>query len=100
VIKLIKGRHKSAIKAHRKSEKLRIKNRKLMNEISKLAKNIKKAADGKNAAEAGRMLSEFFSKSDKAVKLDIVHSNNAARKKSHLSRLVAGLIAKGGDKRP
>ena len=52
----------------------------LIKKVEKLAKTSKK--------EAEKILSSAFQVIDKATKRGIIKKNNAARKKSHLSRLV------------
>jgi len=52
----------------------------VIKKINKLAKTEKK--------EAEKLLSSAFQTIDKAAKRGVIKKNNAARKKSHLSRLV------------
>ena len=56
----------------------------VMKEIIKIIEKIAKT----NKAEAGKMLSTAFQAIDKTAQSGVIKKNNAARKKSRLSRLV------------
>lgn len=79
---------KSAIKAARQNIKRRAVNVKALEAIRKTAKNVKKLAAAGNLAEAQKALASAFAALDKAAKKNIIHKNNASRKKSRLSKLV------------
>ncbi len=79
---------KSAIKAARQNLKRRITNVKALEAIRKTAKNVKKLAAGTDIKEANKALSAAFAALDKAAKKNIIHKNNASRKKSRLAKLV------------
>lgn len=79
---------KSAIKAARQNIKRRAVNVKALEGIRKTAKTVKKLAAAGNLAEAQKALSSAFAALDKAAKKNIIHKNNASRKKSRLAKLV------------
>lgn len=78
---------KSAIKKARQDRVARERNRVVRFEYKAAAKKVRKLiklGDFKKAAEA---LKEAYSKIDKAAKKNVIHKNNAARRKSRLARL-------------
>lgn len=79
---------KSAIKAARQNIKRRITNVNALEAIRKTAKIVKKLAAGTDIKEANKALSAAFAALDKAAKKNIIHKNNASRKKSRLAKLV------------
>ena len=85
--KLKTGRHTSGIKAHRQSERRAAFNRGMRKVIRTAAKAVVTAAEKKE--ETGEVLTEAFSKLDKAAKKGLVHWKTAARKKSRLSKMAA-----------
>ncbi len=87
--KLIKGRHHSAIKAARQANKHYLKNRAVKRRIHDLAKKLIATCKEKNLEKAKELLHKVYKAWDKAAKQRIVHPNTAARKKSHLAKLVA-----------
>lgn len=82
---------KAAIKHLRKSEKLRKVNRIRRNSLKDGMKEILKLAAQKKRDEFTKKLPEIMSIIDKSVKGNIIHKNNAARKKSRLAHLLASL---------
>lgn len=70
---------RQAVKAQARNYKTRVDLKKIIKDVLKLAK----AGDVK-AAE--KLLPEAFSIIDTAMKKNIIHKNNAARKKSHLAK--------------
>ena len=79
--KLKTGRHTSAIKAQRQSERRKSRNTGLKKTIRAAAK---KVLAGKSAAD----LKKASSALDKAAKKGVIHKKAAARKKSRLAKLV------------
>lgn len=79
---------KSAIKAARQNLKRRVTNVNALEAIRKTAKAVKKLAAGTDVKEANKALSAAFAALDKAAKKNIIHKNNASRKKSRLAKLV------------
>ncbi len=82
--------HKSAEKRLRTSKKKRGLNRKAKSELKRVALKLRKAVSSKNQEEAKEALREAVSRLDKAAAKGIIHKNTAARKKSRLSRKLAG----------
>ena len=81
-------RRRTSLKAQRKDKKRRLRNLKIKREIKKAIKKITAYLLAKNASEAKALLPSVFSKLDKAAKKGIIKKNNAARKKSRLSRML------------
>lgn len=52
-------------------------------------KNLEKAVSAGNIEEAKEMLPDVYKAIDKAAKQNIIHKNNAGRKKSRMQRLVS-----------
>lgn len=79
---------KSAIKRNRQNEKRRLRNRAVRERMKTLIKNLLKTAkeDPKKAAE---FLPKVYSSIDTACKKNLIHKNNAARKKSRVAAAIA-----------
>jgi small subunit ribosomal protein S20 len=79
---------KSAKKRMRQNEKLREANRQVKSRMKTAIRRVVEAASKKAPPEELRdLVSQAFRHIDKAAKKNIVHKNNAARKKSKLARL-------------
>jgi len=89
--KLKTGRHTSALKAHRQSEKHAEHNLQIRSTIRTLARKVESAVAAKDAKTATSLLSEAFAAWDKAAKTGIVHWRAASRKKSRLASRVSHL---------
>ena len=74
-------------KSMRQSIKAQARNYKLRDELKKVMKNLVKLAKAGEMAEAEKLLPEAFSVIDTAMKKNIIHKNNAARKKSRLAKM-------------
>lgn len=92
MVKLKSGRHLSAIKESRKSEKRRIENLKKKKNIQELTKKLKTAVKKKDIDSAKELLKNLYSAYDKAVKSGIMKKNKAGRKKSQVARLVSSIL--------
>lgn len=79
---------RTAVKSLRKDKKRRHRNLKIKRDLKKAIKKLRACLTAKNVPEAKTLLSEVFSKLDKAAKKGIIKKNNASRKKSRLSRLL------------
>jgi small subunit ribosomal protein S20 len=77
----------SAKKAIRGSLRKKAFNDQRKRDMKEIIKKIEKASK-KDKAEAVKMLSSAFAAIDKAAKKGVIKKNNAANKKSRLSRLV------------
>ena len=73
----------------RQAAKAQIRNYKTRDVLKKIIKDILKLSKAGNKADIAQILPKAFSAIDTAVKKNIIHKNNAARKKSRLARLAA-----------
>lgn len=89
--KLKTGRHTSALKAFRQSERNAEHNRIVRSRIRTIARKVETAVAQKDAKTANSLLNEAFSAWDKAAKTGIVHHRAAARKKARLAQRVSHL---------
>lgn len=89
--KLKTGRHTSAIKAWRKSEKLASKNRGVKTRIHDASKEFGALVAKKDVENAQKMLPKAYALLDKAAKSGTIHWKNAARKKSRLSARIKSI---------
>lgn len=76
-------------KSMRQALKAKDRNYKTRADLKKAMKDLLKAAKTQDKAKAVTMLPNAFSLIDTAMKKNIIHKNNAARKKSLLARAVA-----------
>lgn len=83
--KLKTGRHTSAIKAWRKSEKLASKNRGMKTRIHDAAKEFGALVTKKDIEGAQKALPKVYALLDKASKSGTMHWKTAARNKSRLA---------------
>ena len=83
--KLKTGRHTSAIKAWRKSEKLASKNRGVKTGIHNNVKEVTSLLAKKDMENAQKLLPKTYSLLDKAAKKGTIHWKAAARKKSRMA---------------
>ncbi len=86
--KLKTGRHTSAIKAWRKSEKLASRNRGVKDRIHDASKEFGALVAKKDLDNAQKMLPKTYSLLDKAAKTGTIHWKAAARRKSRLAARV------------
>ena len=80
---------KSAIKKDRQDKKARAHNRVISDEYKKAAKAVRKLAQAGDVKKATEALKKAYSTIDKAAKKNVLHKNNAARRKSRLAALLA-----------
>ncbi|HKL76548.1 MAG TPA: 30S ribosomal protein S20 [Halanaerobiales bacterium] len=76
---------KKRVRSSKKKEKV---NRKWKDRVKDAIKDYKELIEENKAEEAKEQLKETKSVIDKAVKNNILHENNAARKKSRLSKML------------
>ena len=81
--------HKSALKRIRSNEAKRLRNRYQAKTTRTFIKRLRESTD---KVEAQDLLKKVTSMIDKLVKKNIIHKNNAANKKSKLTRLVNSLV--------
>lgn len=79
---------KSAIKKAKQDEKARELNRGLKDEFRKASKEVRKLVLSGKMEEAKKALDQAYSKLDKAAKRNVIHKNNASRRKSRLAALL------------
>lgn len=80
----------SAKKRMRQNEKRRLANRQVKSRMRTAVKSALQGLEsGVSAEEQRKLLSLAFKRIDKAAKKNIIHANNAARKKSKLARKFA-----------
>jgi small subunit ribosomal protein S20 len=80
---------KSAIKAARQNIKRRAINLAVLSKIKKAEKAVRKHITAGKLDDAKKALQETYAALDKAAKKNVIHSNNASRNKSRLSKLLA-----------
>lgn len=91
--KLPSGRHLSQIKRQRQNEKRQERNVRIRSDYRTYVKKVREAVEQKDSAKAGTALQEAKKRLNKAVNKGVIHANNASRKISRLSKLVATLKA-------
>jgi small subunit ribosomal protein S20 len=79
---------KSAKKRVKQSEKRRQRNAPLRSKMKTFVKKVLVAAKEGNTEEAVKLLPETYSTIDTATKKNLIHKNNAARKKSRLAKAI------------
>ena len=79
-------RLKSAIKRVQVSERNRVHNLLYKTQIRTLIKKVAELVSKKDSKSAAKTANEAFALIDRACTKNILHSNNAARKKSRISR--------------
>jgi len=89
--KLKTGRHTSAIKAWRKSEKLASKNRGVKAKIRDISKDFATLAEKKDIENTQKMLPKAYALLDKASKSGTIHWKAAARRKSRMAAKVKAI---------
>jgi len=89
--KLPSGRHLSQIKRQRQNAKLAERNKAVRSDFRTFIKKVRVAVEKKDKKGAQTALLAAKSKLDKAVSKGVLHRNNASRKISRLSNLVATL---------
>ncbi|MDR1663210.1 MAG: 30S ribosomal protein S20 [Endomicrobium sp.] len=89
--KLKTGRHTSALKEVRKTEKRTKRNSSIRSKIKTAIKRVEEAVKKGNAKIALEQLAAAFSEWDKAAKKNVVHFKAALNQKARLSKLVAKL---------
>ncbi len=82
---------KSAKKRVKTTEKKTALNRKWKDYLKDSIKDFEKIVEEGNTEEAETQLKETFKAIDKSVNKNIIHKNNAARKKSRLTKMLNNL---------
>lgn len=79
---------KSAIKKQKQDIKARIHNRVIRDAYKEASKNVRKLVEAGEVKKSLEALKEAYSKIDRAAKTNVIHKNNAARRKARLSKIV------------
>lgn len=77
---------RSGIKELRKNRKNKLHNLDIKTDLKKTIKSFKSSIASDNKTEAEAKLKDVYKKIDKAAKHNLIHKNNAARKKSQLAK--------------
>lgn len=85
---------KSAFKELRKSKTREKRNKKIKSDVDALIRKVRKLVTGKDSNKAQEWLKQAIKKIDKAAQKGILKKNNAARKKSRLTKAVNRLLKK------
>lgn len=92
---------KSAIKKARQDKVSRVNNRVVIDAYKKSIKTVKKLVAAGDKKKAQDELKNAYSKIDIAAKKNLIHKNNASRKKSLLSKMIKEIeIRKVAPKKP
>ncbi|MBN9159106.1 MULTISPECIES: 30S ribosomal protein S20 [unclassified Microbacterium] len=82
---------KSQIKRNKTNEKAHERNKAVKSELKTAVRNTRKAIAGGDKAAAEAALKTATKKLDKAVSKGVIHSNQAANRKSSIAKQVAAL---------
>jgi len=82
---------KSQIKRIRTNEKARLRNKAVKSELKTYVRRVREAVASGNKDEATAALRTASRKFDKAVSKGVIHSNQAANRKSSLAKQVGAL---------
>jgi small subunit ribosomal protein S20 len=80
--------HKSAIKRIKQNEKKRLRNRHVRSTLRTSLKRVREAVEGKDLATARELLAAAIPAIDRAATKGVIHSSNASRSVSRLTKLV------------
>jgi len=80
---------KSAKKAIRQNKKRKAKNIIYRDKIKSLIKEVKFLVSAKKIKEAKNLLPSVYKALDKSAKVGVIKKNNASRKKSRITKLIA-----------
>lgn len=84
----------SAKKALKQSQTKASRNRRFNALYKETLKSFERAIKAASTEDATTLLSKLFSRTDTLVKKNIIHENNAARKKSKFSKMLKSLTVK------
>lgn len=82
-------------KSARSSERKRERNRSVRSSVRTYVAATNNAIDGGNKEQSESAIARAIQALDKAAKRGVIHSNNAARRKSRLMRKFNSLLTKG-----
>lgn len=93
-------RHKSALKAHRHSEKRRLINKSNKTRLRTVLKSIRTKVDAGQLDDAKAALPQLYSMLDKMIQKGVVRKNAVARYKSRLTVRIQALRASAASAAP
>ncbi len=79
---------KSQIKRNRQNEKARLRNKSVKSALRTAVRKVREAVSAGNRDEAASLLTAANRQLDKAASKGVIHANQAANRKSGLTRLV------------
>ena len=84
---------KSQIKRNRQNEKRRLRNKSVKSSLKTAVRKFNEAAEAGDVEKATILMRDASRKLDKAVSKGVIHSNQAANRKSAISKRVVSLSA-------
>ncbi|MCM0678352.1 30S ribosomal protein S20 [Micromonospora phytophila] len=84
---------KSQIKRNRQNEKRRLRNKSVKSSLKTAIRKFNEAAEAGDVEKATNLMQDASRKLDKAVSKGVIHSNQAANRKSAISKRVGSLSA-------
>ncbi|CCH20747.1 MULTISPECIES: 30S ribosomal protein S20 [Micromonospora] len=84
---------KSQIKRNRQNEKARLRNKSVKSSLKTAVRKFNEAAEAGDVEKATALMLDASRKLDKAVSKGVIHSNQAANRKSAIAKRVVALSA-------
>ncbi|MEU9509800.1 30S ribosomal protein S20 [Micromonospora sp. NPDC048170] len=84
---------KSQIKRNRQNEKRRLRNKSVKSSLKTAVRKFHEAVEAGDVEKATALMQDASRKLDKAVSKGVIHSNQAANRKSAISKRVVSLSA-------
>ncbi|MGI5523312.1 SSU ribosomal protein S20P [Micromonospora coriariae] len=84
---------KSQIKRNRQNEKARLRNKSVKSSLKTAVRKFNEAAEAGDVEKATALMQDASRKLDKAVSKGVIHSNQAANRKSAIAKRVVSLSA-------
>ncbi|MET7709634.1 30S ribosomal protein S20 [Micromonospora sp. NPDC005189] len=82
---------KSQIKRNRQNEKARLRNKSVKSSLKTAVRKFNEAAEAGDVEKATALMQDASRKLDKAVSKGVIHSNQAANRKSAIAKRVVAL---------
>ncbi|WCN80335.1 30S ribosomal protein S20 [Micromonospora sp. LH3U1] len=82
---------KSQIKRNRQNEKARLRNKSVKSSLKTAVRKFNEAAEAGDVEKATALMQDASRKLDKAVSKGVIHSNQAANRKSAIAKRVVSL---------
>lgn len=90
--------NKSALKRERQDVERRLRNRIIKSKVHTAFRKLAEAINSKNREDVEAKLRVYMSEVDKAVKRNILHRNNGARKKSRIVKKIKTTFGETAEK--